>query len=291
MITWLLMGIAVTGATLLWPINRWVIQHGGKTTLYGFWACAVSALASGGIAWYLGQALLQPRLWIIGIIVGIASVTGFWRVGMHCLRIGPIGPTVAMNNMGMLWPVILGSFWLQPRALGGRLTLGLGLVSLAIIVMGLSSSRKSSPDAPAASAMSLRWFLWALLAWILSGISMSGQYAAALYVPDSPAAAVFAFSAVSAVLLAFPAYRCAPWGKWRELGAGVTCGFLVSAVGMATLTMLRFFGPEIVFPVTTATPAVSVLLLGYVLYREHLGIKGVLACSLGIAGIVLLSMG
>lgn len=107
----------------------------------------------------LRQSMLQPQVWTIGAVMGLASTLGYWLVMMHCLKIGPIGPTVAMNNMGMLWPVLLGSLWLKPQPLSGQLMLGLGLVSFAMSVMGFGSSRGNASGGLPVSTMSLRWFL------------------------------------------------------------------------------------------------------------------------------------
>lgn len=221
--------------------------------------------------------------------MGLASTLGYWLVIMYCLRIGPTGPTVAMNNMGMLWAVLLGSLWLKPQPLSGQLVLGLGLVSLAISVMGFGSSQGNTSGGLRVSTMSLRWFVWALLGWVLAGISMTAQFAAGISVPNDPAAVVFAASVAAVALLVLPAFHGGSWRSWRELIAGSASGMLMVVIGISTLTVLRSTGPEIVFPVTTAMPAVLILVLGYLLYDEHLGLKGMLACVFGIAGVTILS--
>jgi len=98
----LLISIAVIGATLIWPVNRWVMHNGGRSESYGFWFSVSAALISGCAALIVGQSLCQPIVWAIGVVIGFAFATGYCLVIMYCLRIGLVGPTVAMNNMGLV---------------------------------------------------------------------------------------------------------------------------------------------------------------------------------------------
>lgn len=97
---WIYIGLATICATALWPVNRWIMRSGGRSEVYGFWV----SLCGGSVA--LIAALLarerfdQPAIWTIGAITGIAFAVGFCLIITYCLRIGPTGPTAAMNNMG-----------------------------------------------------------------------------------------------------------------------------------------------------------------------------------------------
>ena len=100
-----LLTIAVIGATLIWPVNRWVMRSGGRTVTYGFWVSASAAVVSGCLGLALGQLPLQPVVWAIGCMIGFAFATGYCLVAMHCLKIGPVSPTVAMVPMtAPAWP-------------------------------------------------------------------------------------------------------------------------------------------------------------------------------------------
>ena len=105
----LLISIAIIGATLIWPLNRSVMRNGGRMEVYGFWVALTSAIVSGCVALTIGQSLFHLTVWRIGAAMGIASGIGYSLIIMYCLRIGPIGPTVVMNNMGMVWPVVRGN--------------------------------------------------------------------------------------------------------------------------------------------------------------------------------------
>ncbi|MFH1009172.1 MAG: hypothetical protein V1800_16985 [Candidatus Latescibacterota bacterium] len=283
----LLISIAVIGATLIWPVNRWIMHNGGRSEAYCFWLSATAALVSGCSALALGQSLRQPTVWAIGAVIACAFVLGYCRLIMYCLKIGPVGPTVAMNNMGLVWPVVLGAIWLKPHPLGGWATAGVALVSLSLVSFGFSKRGSSSPAQT--SRISPRWFLSASLGWVLAGISMTAQLAGSISAPSSPFAIVFAFMAISAVIQAPSVLRLrGTWFRRKEMLAGMGNGTLSAIIGASTLIALNYVGPEVVFPFTIAAPVILVLILGRFLYHERLDGP---ACLLGIAGLIGLSLG
>lgn len=288
--SFLLISIAVIGATLIWPINRWIMHNGGRSKVYGFWLSASAAFASACAALILGQSLRQPTVWAIGAVIGFAFAIGYCLVIMYCLRIGPVGPTVAMNNMGLVWPVVLGALWLKPHPLNGWLIMGVVLVGLSLLAFGFS--KHGSTPRTQASAVSLRWVLWAFLGWILAGISMTAQLIGSLYAYNSPFAVVFAFTTTSAAILApFVIRPHKDWSSRKEMFAGMANGVFTALIGAATLTALNYVGPEVVFPFTVAAPLILVLMLGQFLYHEHLDRLGWSACFLCVGGLVGLSLG
>ncbi|MBT9147630.1 MAG: hypothetical protein DDT32_01392 [Syntrophomonadaceae bacterium] len=286
----LLISIAVIGATLLWPVNRWIMHNEGRPKVYGFWLSIVAAFVSGCAALIMGQSLCQPIVWAIGGAIGFAFATGYCLVIMHCLRIGPVGPTVAMNNMGMLWPVVLGALWLTPHPLSGLMIIGIILVILSLVSFGLS--KRDSTSLIQTAGISTRWILWAFLGWVLAGISMTAQLVGSIYASNSPFAVVFAFTTTSAVILAPSVIRLRNrWFNRKEMLAAIANGVLLPIIGAATLTALNYVGPEVVFPFTAAAPLILMLILGQFLYHEYLDKLGWLACFFGVGGLVFLSLG
>ena len=73
----LLISIAVISATLIWPVNRWIMHNGGRAEVYGFWSSVTAAFVSGCVALILGQSLRQPQAWTIGAVIGFAIATGY----------------------------------------------------------------------------------------------------------------------------------------------------------------------------------------------------------------------
>lgn len=286
----LLISITVIGATLIWPVNRWIMHNGGRAVAYGFWSSVVAAFVSGYIALMLGQSLRQPLVWAIGAVIGFAFTAGYCLVIMYCLRIGPVGPTVAMNNMGLVWPVVLGAFWLKPHPLGRCVIVGIALVGLSLFSFGLS--KQSSTSLFQTSGISTRWVFWALLGWVLAGISMTAQLLGSIYASNSPFAVVFAFTTTSTLILTPLVIRLRNnWFKRKEMLAGMANGIILAVIGATTLSALNYVGPEVVFPFTVAAPVILVLILGQSLYHEHLDRPAWLACFLGVAGLVSLSLG
>lgn len=68
--------IAVICATLMWPVNRWIMHNGGRSEVYGFWVSISAAFVSGCVALIVGQSLRQPTVWAIGAVIGFAFATG-----------------------------------------------------------------------------------------------------------------------------------------------------------------------------------------------------------------------
>ena len=286
----LLISIAVIGATLIWPVNRWVMHNGGKLEVYGFWFSISAAFVSGSAALMLKQSLCQPTVWLIGVLIGFAFATGYCIIIMYCLRIGPVGPTVAMNNMGMVWPVVLGAVWLKVYSFNEWIIIGVVLVIISIVFFSLSKEGLISLGQT--SRITRRWVLWVFLGWLLAGISMTGQlFASIYYTSGRPFALVFVFTTTSAVILAPLVIRR---GKTcfsrKEMLPGMINGVLLAVIGAATLAALEYHGPEIVFPFIVAAPVILILILGKFLYGERLDKPRWLACFFCMGGLVSLSV-
>jgi hypothetical protein len=54
-------------------------------------------------------------VWTAGALLAVAYSIGFWVLIMQCLKIGPAGPTVTVNNMAMVCGVLYGVLWLHPH--------------------------------------------------------------------------------------------------------------------------------------------------------------------------------
>ena len=296
-----LIAVAILCSVLIWPVNRWVTHGGGRAPVYGFWLCLTGAVTSGLAAAAAGPSANPPVVWGVGLAIGVAFAIGFCLVVMYCLKIGPAGPTVVMNNMGMVWPVVLGALWLRPHPLNGLAVAGVGLVVAALIGFGFSQpggSQGGAGDPPAARQASARWAAWAFVAWILSGISQTSQLVGSIAAPDSAAAITFAYNTTATLVLAPLAAREAwlarragqPAFNQRELIGGLANGAILVAGMVDVLTVLTQVGPEIVFPFTVAGPMIAELFRGQYVYRERLDRIGWIACGLGVAGLLALSI-
>lgn len=286
---WIYIAVALIGSTALWPVNRWVMREGGRADTYGFWLSLFGSTVAIVAAFVAGEPWQVPALWGIGGVIGFAYAVGFCLIIMYCLRIGPTGPTAAMNNMGMLWPVVLGATWLTPHALPPITLVGVGLIIAAMVAFSMSK-----PDGHPASTgpgFSPKWMLWALAGWVLSGVSMTAQLAGSLHAPRSPFALVGIFMGTAALLLVpLVIRRGRTWWRRQEVIGGAINGAINVMVVYSTLSALQTLGAELVFPFTVAGPIILVLLLGQWVYRERLDRAGVFAAVFGVLGLLGLSM-
>jgi drug/metabolite transporter (DMT)-like permease len=226
-------------------------------------------------------------LWAAGIGTGLAFAVGYCLIIMHCLRIGPVGPTTAMNNMGLVWPVAVGIFWLKLHSLNLWVYFGLAMVIAALVCFGLTSGKKDEESGT--QPVTFQWVMWALIGWLFSGISMTCQMLGGIYYPKLPFAFVFAFCSSAAIILAPLALQ--KRSRLTEIIPGIIYGAIAVFLLVATLISLKYFGPEIIYPFTVAIPIILVLLLERFLYKEHLARSALVACGLSVSGLILLTFG
>ena len=286
----LLIALIIVGATAIWPVNRWVMDRRGHPALYGFWMSLTCSVCSGLLALATGQSLRNPSLWAVASATGVCHGLGFCLIIPYCLRIGPVGPTCAANNMGLLWPVLFGFFW--PRRMPFHLAAVVGL--LMVLASFISFAFSKTTDEKEKKKISRRWLLLALAAWVLAGISMTFQYIGARLpsTRHSPVAFVFCFSTTAAVVLLPAAVRCGKaWFRGAERIAGPVNGILLVLIGTLTLIVLKHARPEIVFSFTIAGPVLLVVLLGQFIYQERLDRAAWIGCALSLFGLLALTLG
>jgi drug/metabolite transporter (DMT)-like permease len=222
--------VAVLGATFIWPVNRWVMHHQGRAPVYSFWTSVTAAITSAMLALLTGQSFDQPVVWTVGAIIGLAYALGYCLIVMYCLKIGPTAPTVAINNMGLVWPIVVSAFWPKQRSFNGITILGLILVCFSLILWGQQTPK-----------VSIRWARWAFFAWILAGISMTGQFIGNVYASDSPFVLTCIYTATAAIILALPAL-CEVKKRFeiREMVAGVVNGIMLALTMFVILGIILY---------------------------------------------------
>ncbi len=284
--------IPVILSTLIWPLNHWVVKNGGRGDAYGWWISLTGALAAGGLAALLRQPFSNPALLPVGLMIGIAFSVGFCIIINYCLKIGPIGPTAAMNNLGLAGPVVVGLLWPSPQALSWLTLLGLLLAGAAIILLGLSSSRSGKQKGEdGAEVISPRWVFLVFWGWVFAALSMTGQYLGSVLASEAQFPLLCTFFSISALIL-LPItlrYRRA-WFQSRECAGGALNGLIQTGSIFVTLQALQVYPSSVVFPVTVLGPLLAVLLLSAGLYREKLPRLAWLACAAGVTGLALLAL-
>jgi drug/metabolite transporter (DMT)-like permease len=282
-----LLMLLVLNSTALWPLNRWAMMRQARTECLGIVLTAVLAAGVVPVSMMMGKPLMAPPAILFGSLAGIAYAVGFILIIFYCLKIGPSGPTVTINNMGLLWPVVLDLGLFRGGTAVPLLTwIGLAATLLALVLMGWGHGRN-----PGAAPVSRRWAMWAVIGWVFSGISMGSQFLSSRYAPQAPFAFPLFMSLVAlAILSAVSLVKRHGRFRREEVIAGGLTGLMMIFGIPATLILLTRMSAAIVFPVTVAGPAVLMLLVGHFIFKEHLSRTGWIASLLGVSGIVLLSL-
>ena len=287
-----LVGIAVLCSTLMWPVNRWALADRGRPEVYGFWIGAFGAAVAAAASIATGQRLDIGVVWLLGAVIGVSFGFGYCIALMRCLATGPLGPSAVVNNMGMLWPVVLGALWIDPLPLGIVSWLGLGLVVAGLVCFGFSRPPGSGGDKVTETRRaSLRWAFWALLTFLCAGLSMSTQLVVSRRAPEAPLPLACAYLATAAAFLlpiGLVGRRrlLAP----RQMAAGAANGLMQVLAVSCMLVALRTLGPEVVFPFSVGLPVILALLLGAVVYHERIDRAGWAGSVLGVVGLLLISV-
>ena len=273
--------------TVMWPLNRWAVRGGSRPESIGVVISIVMAALAAPAAWKAGVLSDALPALLFGGIAGVAYAVGFVLIIFHCLKIGPAGPTVLINNLGMVWPIAISMIrYSHGTCPPAAHWVGLGCVAAALVLTGLN---RGAPGSPA--AVTRRWSAWVLVGWVFSGISQGCQFLSSQYAPRAAFAFPFALGVVSfLLLLAVCVVRRNGPPRRVEVIAGMGTGAILAAALPMTLWLLAGrMSAAVVYPVTVAGPIVLMLLIGHAVLRERLNATGWTASAAGVAGILLLS--
>jgi len=274
--------LAVGLMIAIWPLNRWAVKHNGRTQSIGLMISLTATILALVGALISGESLFSSASLLFGAIMGIAYSVGFCMIIFYCLKIGPAGPTVMLNNLGLLFPVLLSIFLFSNGTSPTLLTIS-GII-LTILSLVLMSFNKSSDDNV---SLSSKWFKWIILGWLLSGISMSSQFLATHYAPENPYSFAFSAFGVSFLVLAGISLAKKDTRPNRvEVIVGVSTGFVNVISTPILFYLLKNIPAYVIYPVIMASPILVMLLAGHFVYKENLNRFGWLACIFGIIGLI-----
>jgi len=287
----LILILGIGGATFFWVLNRWTVRHDGRPALYSFWLLLISAAVGGVLAVGFGQGLLDRDVWRFGVLIGLCYA-GSLKLMLFCLQHGPSGPVVAVNNMGMVWPVTAAFLFPYPRRPPFLTVLGVLSVCIALILLGVAqkSAQNATPGTSAGTESRGRSLGLAMfLLWVVAGLSMMFQAIAGRRLPHSPLALVSVMSFVAcAAVLPMCVRTSRPRARRNEVVPGIITGMVQVITGFAILVATARLGAQIVFPFVIATPIIIMLMVGHFAYKDRLGRLGWAGCLLGAFGLVLL---
>jgi len=283
---WLLISLVVLSSTLLWPVNRWAMRNNARPEAIGMISSLVGMALAIAFGLVLGSLLSVGVALLIGGVGGVAYAVGFFLIIFYCLKIGPTGPTVTLNNMGLVWPVLIGLLWFSTSSPTITQWAGFAGTLLALALTGANRSKNT-----AVTPITARWTIWALVGWAFAGISMSTQYLNSQLVPGAPYAYLLAlFGVALAVCLLTSVVKRNGLPVRVEILAGLCTGLLNVAGISLTIYLLGRMSPTIVMPITVAGPVILMLLFGHFVLKERLNPVGWTASALGLASIVFLSL-
>ena len=283
---WLLLVIIVAAATAIWPVGRWALSGDGKASVMGFWVSVVAAV----IAWVdvlvRGEAVGVGPVWAVGALFGVAYSVGFILLIMRCLQIGPVGPTVTVNNMAMVCGVVYGIAWLGSGAASATTIAGVAGACAALVLIGVGRSKEGETG----RAASGRWLAYVLMGGALSGLSFIAQTYIGTRQAEHGKLFVAAGFLVSALILAPAMLREGGAIRGRREGiGGLLIGTINAVVLPLTVAAIGRLGAHIVLPVTVASPILLVLVIGRVFYGERLRRPVWIGCIIGSVSILLLA--
>ncbi|MFA5863507.1 MAG: EamA family transporter [Phycisphaerae bacterium] len=282
---WWYLILVILGATLVWPLGRWAMRKDGNAQVLGFWISLISTLIGFTFVILTGQHFWTWQVLAAGTLFGIAYSVGFCVLIMYCLKIGPVGPTVTINNLAMICGVLYGMVWLKPHIPNSLTFVGIAGTVLALVFIGHKSS---SPDS--VRRINRSWLKLVLVGGAFSGFSFMAQTYVGIRYPDQSFIFVASGFAVSTLILlplvlALPDFFHRRSERWVGIFMGIINGFLLPL----TFAALKQFSVEVVFPITVTTPMILMLLMGHFLYREYLTKTTLAGCCLGILSVGILA--
>jgi drug/metabolite transporter (DMT)-like permease len=283
------MTIIVVSSTILWIISKWVMQGDGDSKVQAFWISLTGLIISGIILFFREQPIFITPLIFFGLIVSFTASIGFLTIMMYCLKIGPVGLTMTVNNSMLVFGVVYSIIFLNPHIPNLIVILGIiGSIS-GLIIIGISTSNQSGNS----QKISPKWTKLVMIGGGLAGISFMNQAYIGACHPGIDPLMVFIFwiSLFSiAILTVLIIYTRSKIIKKREMIGGFLIGILTNVALFLTLYSIKLIGAEIVFPIAVASPMVIMLIIGHFLYKEHLQLKTGIGALLAIISVILLSI-
>lgn len=285
MLNVLLLMALVGVMTAMWPINKFATKNGARPETLGMMTCVSGLVLSILYQAFSGNSWGNWKIWGLGLLGGFAYAMGFFVLITGCLKIGPVGLTTAMNNMGMVGPLILGLlFFGEVKNFSLLKGLGFAGIILCVILLALQSSGKNG-------SVSFKWFRMAFGGWLLSCMSLGCQYLSSRVEPNGYllyTVAYFASALVILLVITVVRFRSGP--NRTEILAGLPSGILASLETPLSMFLVTQFPAFVLYPVSVTLPMILVLLIGRIFLKEHMNRTCWIACIIGVLGMVAINL-
>lgn len=275
--------ILVLLSTSIWPINKIILKHGSVPERLGMCISFFSAIFALIAVFIFHEKLYTPATFIFGAVMAIGYAIGFCIFILKSMEIGPSGPTVLFNNLGLLFPTVLGIiFFPEKNVFNYLLPIGLIMVIISMIL-----TIKKDPNMP----ISRKWALFVTLGWLGSGFSMGSQLFASHYEPKGSMSFCFwAYSISFALLLILNIIKRTKLPTKAEILGGIFNGIAQILILFIIFSLLTKLPAALIYPVGIATPIFIMLIIGGLFLKEKLDKEKIIACIIGIIGIIVLSV-
>jgi len=207
---------------------------------------------------------------------------------MHCLKIGPSGLTITINNSAMVFGIIYSFVYLKPEVPGILVFIGIAGVLVAIALMGISKDADINKQFNYS-----RWYKLVIIGGLFSAVSFMTQAHVAYTYPGAFNTIVYNFwaqSLSSIILLTISLVRKKSIFRKREMIAGCSNSFLNLGSGIVALLAIGIYGSAIAFPVIICVPVVVMIFIGRFVYGEKLQRNSYVGAIVAVVSIFLLAV-
>jgi drug/metabolite transporter (DMT)-like permease len=289
MVNWLYLFFGVITAVAIWPISKWALQNNGDEKAVGFWNTSVISLVSLVSLIYMKANLFVEPVFYSAAITGVSYAVGFLIIMMYCLKIGPSGLTMTINNSSMIFAILYSIIVLNPHIPGLMVIIGIAGVLLSITLIGIAdrSGSKAGYDYK-------KWFKYVIIGGLFSGVSFSNQAYMAYVHPGIENTLIFMFWAnlVSSIILVIVSlYKKTSLFKKKEMIAGTSNSFFNLLGIIFTFNAIRIYGSELTFPVIVCLPIIIMLFVGRFIYNERFTAYSFSGAVAAVISILMLSVG
>ena len=221
---------------------------------------------------------------LLAVAGGIGGAVAYFFF-LNALRIGNYALSISIYTMTFLNPVVFSViFWKSPVTT----LIALGIISIIIGII-LISAAGSTPESQK-TGLYLKWIIFLAASFFLTGVPQISQAAAVrLIAINIWFYLLLAFLSGALVFMLFFAFK-----KVRIPLKVFSFGALAAAGSVAgnffTMKALTRLSEPIVFPVIQAGPIIGAVMISIYFFREKIKPLAYLGITLGLAGIILLTM-
>ncbi|MHB9131007.1 MAG: hypothetical protein ACYDBB_07945 [Armatimonadota bacterium] len=236
-----------------------------------------------GRAYFEPAAWSDPRMWALGITVGISFVLAI-AFFMQANTMGPASVNWTFGNLGLLFPILLApSLFGEPLLGVDIIMLACFLLMLIAIARGMMSSNETPPQHLGRYSLLLLGILGT------NGLNLMVFKLKAAWFPSGSSAGMTAIFYFSAMIIALVVASIRSRGQLfsrAEVQVGMLAG-VASGTGIL-LTMASLTLPSVVaFPVNQGVALLGGVLLTAMFYHEHFTSAKLIGLALGVVVLLL----